>query len=194
MIIHMTVYARRLVLVGLYLPPPARVQLLYDIMQIVMGYCTQEIFLFGDFNLVPSQEMYRLSSGARISSDLLNWATTFALTDAWTHFHPRDREYTCHSASYRTLSQIDLVYVSTGALCWMREVKHLPRGISDHAPLSLAVSLDRSSGPRLWRLCLSRFWAMDDRIQEAMSEAICNFWLRNRESANALILWDTFMG
>lgn len=100
----MTVYAKQLVLVGLYLSPPARVQLLYDIMQVVMGYHTQEVFLFGDFNLVTSQELDRLHSGARISSDLQNWLTTFALTDVWWHFHPHDIEYTCHLASYRALS------------------------------------------------------------------------------------------
>lgn len=127
---------------------------------------------------------------ARPSLDLQNWANTFALTDAWRHFHPHDREYTCDSTSYRALSRIDLVYVSSGALRCTRERKHLPRGISDHAPLNLTISLARSPGLKLWRL--SRFWVLDERIQESILEAICNFWLLNGDSANATTLWDTF--
>lgn len=82
-IVHALIYAKQMILVGLYLPPPADAQLLYDIMQIVLGYNIPEVFVFGDFNLVPSQDLDRLHPVARPSSDLQNWANTFALTDAW---------------------------------------------------------------------------------------------------------------
>lgn len=56
---------------------------------------------------------------------------------------------------------------ATGALHWTREVR-LARGISDHAPLNLTIALAESSGLKLWYL--SRFWATDERIQEAMTD------------------------
>lgn len=52
---------------------------------------------------------------------------------------PHNREYTCNSTTYRTLSHIDLVYTSSDALCWTREAQHLPWAISNHAPLSLTI-------------------------------------------------------
>lgn len=141
----------------------ANVQTLYDIMQIVMSYDTSEIFLFGDFNLVPSRDLDRLCPVARPSC-LYQWADTFMLTDVWRHFHPHGREFTCHSTTYHTLTRIDLIYTSSGALRWTREARHLPRGISGHAPLCLNISLADSSGLWLWRL--SRFWALDDRTND----------------------------
>lgn len=189
-IVHAVMHSKQMVLVSLYIPLPANVQLLYDIMQIVMGFDMQEVFILGDFNMVPSQDMDRLNAGNRPSSELQNWADTLALTDIWRHFHPRDREYTCHSTSYRALSRKELAYASTEALGWTREAKHLPWGIWDHAPIYIIISLAKPPGLKLWRL--SRFWALDERIQESMMETICNFWVLNGESANAATLWDAF--
>lgn len=66
MILHALLYDKRLVLVGLYLPPSANVQVLNDIMQFLLRYDTSEVFLFGDFNVVLSPEMERLHSTAHL--------------------------------------------------------------------------------------------------------------------------------
>lgn len=91
---------------------------------------------------------------------------------------------------YITLSHIDLVYASSMELRWIREVQHLARGISDHAPLSLTISLSKPPSLQLWHL--SRYWALDTKIQDPLLEAICNYWIFNGESAIFTIMWDAF--
>lgn len=118
----------------------------------------QTFYIFGDFNMVPSSDLDRL------------------------HFSVR------HSATYRTLSRIDLVFNSVSALNWARDACRLSREISDHAPICLMVSLVETGGLRLWRL--SRYWALDAAIQEGMEESICNYWTLNQELASSGVRWD----
>lgn len=112
----------------------------------MVQFDTALVFLLGDFNMVPSVDIDRLHSSARDSPDLRQWADTYALTDVWRHMHPKLREYTCHSSSHKTLSRIDLVYASSFALQYVRDLTVFPRGISDHAPLYLLLTL--TSPPR----------------------------------------------
>lgn len=63
-LITSTVY----VLVGLYLPPPADVKLLYNIMQIVTSYGFTNVI--GHFNLVPCLALDRFHPSARWSPGL----------------------------------------------------------------------------------------------------------------------------
>lgn len=103
----------------------------------------------------------RLHSSARDPPDLRQWAETYALTVVWRHMHLNSREFTCHLATYKTLSRIDLVFASRTALKYVQGVSVLPRGISDHAPLCLSLALTIPPESRLWRR--SRFWANDER-------------------------------
>lgn len=99
---------------------------------------------------------------------------------------PQGREFTCHSTTCQTLSRIDLVYPPSSATHRTRQIRHLPREISDYAPVSLTISLAKPPGLQLWRL--SRFWALDERIQELLMEAFCNYWAMNGDSAK--VPWD----
>lgn len=59
-ILHVSIYNKKMVLVGLYLPPPASVSILNDIMNMVLWYDTPAILLLGDFNMVPCPDLDRL--------------------------------------------------------------------------------------------------------------------------------------
>lgn len=140
--------------------------------------------------MVPSVELDRLHGLARDTPDLGQWADTFALTDIWRHIYPQSKVFTCHSATHKTLSRIDLAYASGPALQFVQDLSVLPRGISDHAPLCLTLALTVPPGTRLWRL--SRFWANDERLQEPLMASICNFWMDNVGSVSPPVLWDSF--
>lgn len=98
-VLHVCIHDKRLVLIGVYLPPPARIQLLIDLMGVILAYDTPEFYIFGDFNMVSSHDLDKLHSTGRTTSDLPQWAEMYQLTDVWRHLHPHTREYTCHSAS-----------------------------------------------------------------------------------------------
>lgn len=116
------------VLVGLYLPPPADIALLYELKQHVISYDMQNVILMGDFNLAPCPTLDRLQPLSRQSPDLLQWATTFELVDAWCHCHPTDSEYTFHFATFQTFSCIDLVFLAKSLLQQISKVQILPKG------------------------------------------------------------------
>lgn len=111
-------------------------------MQTVVQFDTPLVFLLGDFNMVPSADLDRLSSSARDSSDLRQWADTFALTDVWRHMHPSLKEFTCHSSSHKTLSRIDLVYASGPVLQYVQEPDSAPKRYIRSHTLMVVPSLD----------------------------------------------------
>lgn len=191
-VVHADIASTTYVLVGLYLPPPTDMSLLYEIMQQLIYYDTHNVILIGDINLAPCPTLDRLRPLSRRSPDLLQWATTFELVDAWRHCHPADRMYTCHSAMFRTLSHIDLVFVTRSLLQRIAKVQILPRGISDHSPLMMTVLLGLPVGRRMWRQ--SGHWLVDSKVQEDMPEALCNYWLRNENIADPGVAWDAFKG
>lgn len=82
-LIGFTVY----VLVGLYLPRPVDITLLYSIMQTVSQYWETNVLLFRDFNLVLCSTLDRLHPAARWSPGLSQEASTFVLVDIWRHYN-----------------------------------------------------------------------------------------------------------
>lgn len=159
-------------------------------MQQITLYNVENVILLGDFNLVPSRELDRLHASGSPQYGLSQWAASFQMSDVWRHFHPSDREYTCLSTSYWTMSRIDLAFASSAMMRRVISAEILSRGISDHAPLSVTIRTSGEVGERVWRL--SGGWIADPEIQEAMPEALCNFWIDNTESVNPRILWDSF--
>lgn len=142
------------------------------------------VLLMGDFNLD------RLHASGPQQHSLSRWATAFHMTDVWRHFHPSDREYTCLDTSYRTMSRIDLVFASSTLLQRGLSTEILSRGISDHAPLSITIQTSQVEGVRVWRL--SRYWIADPEIQEVIPEALYNFLNNNADSAEPVVLRDSF--
>lgn len=126
--------------------------------------------------MVPSHELDRMHSTGRPSPDLPRWVETYGLTDVWRYYHPCTQEYTCHSATHKTLSRIDLVFASPAALPWVRDV-------SDHAPTCLT-----SWGVEIVALVQ----ILDTEIQEDMAESICSYWSIHRDSGGSGVWWDAF--
>lgn len=159
-------------------------------MQQTTIYNVENVLVIGDFNLVPSRELDRLHASGPPQYGLAHWAAAFHMTDVWRHFHPSDREYTCLSTSYRTMSRIDLAFASSAMVQRVLSVEILSRGISDHAPLAVTIRTSPVEGVRVWRP--SGSWIADPEIQEAMPAALCNFWLDNADSGDPGVLWDAF--
>lgn len=175
---------------GLYLPPPASIRVLNQIISKIAAFGTDNVVILGDFNLVPDPTMDRLTSGTGSPSELSSWAEASNLTDVWRWRHPSRRAYTCHSASHKTLSRIDLAYVGGSVLPMVRDIKILPRGISDHAPLALKLCVSNAPGENLWRL--SRFWLNDTRVSEPYRSEAIHYWRDLDQSVTMTTSWDAF--
>lgn len=82
-----------------------------------------------------------------------------------------------------------MIFASYSILKKTSDVDIMSRGISDHAPLFLKLSLG-PPGERLWRLL--RYWIEDEGIQEMVQEGICHYWLDNVDTTTPLVTWDAF--
>lgn len=91
----------------------------------------------------------------------------------WRWRHPQSHAYTCHSASHRSFSRIDLAYAGGAVLPRVTDIKILPRGISDHAPLLLSLNLSMALEDTLWRL--SRFWVSDAAVDGQFRGALLDY-------------------
>ena len=59
-LLHALISGIPIVLVGVYLPPPADLDVLHSIMQLVTMYNVGDVLIVGDFNLVMSRDLDRL--------------------------------------------------------------------------------------------------------------------------------------
>lgn len=71
------------------------------------------------------------------------------------------------------MSRIDMAFVSTVALLLVSEVSYLPRGISDHAPLTVSLLLLPRMGPTMWKL--NSHWLKDEVVQGECTKGIADY-------------------
>lgn len=150
--LHAQISEVPIVVAGIYLSPPADIDVLHVLMQQVILFNVENVLFVGDFNMAPSPDLDRLHTSGSRPLGLTHWASTFHMTDVWRHFHPSDREFTCLSTTYRTLSRIDLAFALSGLLRRVVSSEILSRGISDHAPVPVSLRLSEVVGVRVWRL------------------------------------------
>lgn len=189
-VIHALIHHVPWVIVGLYLPPPASLQVLNQITAKIAEFSTENVVLLGDFNLVPDAGIDRMTPSGTSRGGLADWADTYGLFDLWRWKFPQAREYTCHSSSHRTFSRIDLVYAGGPVLPKVRDVRILPRGVSDHAPLLLELDLSLDPSDKIWRL--SRYWVSDMEVEPRYREEMDSYWTINTDTASASSVWDAF--
>lgn len=137
MILHAVNANVPMVIVGLYIPPPASLLVLHKITKFIASCSTNNVILAGDFYMLPCPNLDRLTPGHGCGVPLSKWASTFDLTDVWRWKNTLLKAYTCQSASYTAKTRIDLVFATGPILTKVQEISHLPRDRSDHSPLLL---------------------------------------------------------
>lgn len=87
--------------------------------------------------------------------------------------NPDTRVYSCHSATFNTLSRINLCFVSRDLLPRIIEAQYLPRAVSDHSPLMINIDMERPRGYTMWRL--SPLWLKEECFERSTQTSIQNF-------------------
>lgn len=83
-----------------------------------------------------------------------------------------------------------MAFAQTETLPVVSAVSYLPRGVSDHAPLSVSLLLLPGSGPALWRL--NPYWLEDELVQGECRMSISNYWKYNFDKVDPSTEWDAF--
>lgn len=137
------------------------------------GKCVNAfIILSGDFNECPDEieDRYppraaRSSQGSDLISSL---CSELSLTDAWRFFNPGIQDFTWSNRSLTLKSRIYLFLVSSSALQFVNEVKHVYAPLSDHNLIILKLgSIDPQSGIRgYWKF--NNTLLSDDSFNESV--------------------------
>lgn len=135
-------------------------------------YVNAFIILAGDFNEYPDEieDRYppraaRSSQGSDLISSL---CSELSLTDAWRFFNPGIQDFTWSNRSLTLKSRIDLFLISSSALQFVNEVKHVYAPLSDHNLIILKLgSIDPQSGIRgYWKF--NNTLLSDDSFNESV--------------------------
>lgn len=126
-------------------PPPFKTEILLDLLKFVEDKADITIIAVGDFNAVLDSSLDRfppVSRPERVSEGRLGqFLGELGWCDLWRSHNPNIRQYSCYSGSYSTLSRIDMAMGNSEALQLTKKIEYLPRGISDHSPLTLTINL-----------------------------------------------------
>lgn len=74
--------------------------------------------------------------------------------DIWKVGNPKAQQYSCFSGTHSTLSRIDLVLGNKEALHVIKNISYMPRGLSDHSPVTFSVELRETRCLWEWKISL----------------------------------------
>lgn len=155
--IHAMLNGLELLLLAFYIPPPFQFNILTEGLAFMAQFPSVPALWMGDFNAILDTNLDRIASPPSTNhtpspmrfGKLMN---EFALVDTWRHTHPTDRAFSCFSASYNTMSRIDLILISQSLVPTLSGAGFSPRILSDHAPYWIEVKVSSPSFSYAWRL------------------------------------------
>lgn len=189
-IVHAIIRGKHYVLGGVYIPPPFQRNVLDIIMSKIALYPDIPVMLLGDFNATLSHTLDRLHPHQTHNKTLYQWAQACCLTEVWRWLHPDSKQFSCFSSTTNSLSRIDLAFANTAMLSQVSFADYLPRGISDHAPLSVTLTQDVVGPSKLWRL--NPLWLSVPQVESKCISAMEDYWQINTGTANPWSEWDAF--
>uniref|UniRef100_A0A803JHH5 Reverse transcriptase domain-containing protein n=1 Tax=Xenopus tropicalis TaxID=8364 RepID=A0A803JHH5_XENTR len=187
-VLHCRIANQLITLANVYSPPPADNDLLGKIYTAIASFPSAPICLLGDFNAVLAPHLDRLGQTGTQSTTLAKWADALSLTELWRLKHPQERQYSCHSPTYGSLSRIDLALASTGFAQLTVSAEYLPRAFSDHSPLLITLNLSTEARRADWRLC--PLWLSNEVVREPSQTEYTAYWELNQGSAPREELWE----
>lgn len=126
--------------------------------------------------------------GNRVPTALARYILELELVDLWRCKYPLKAQFSCHSLTHSTLSCIDLALGTDLSFAFNPTVQYMARGLSDHSPMQITLSLHSSKLPMHWKLNL--FWFPLFNNTDHMRSQIRGFLIENRHSTSSIVMWD----
>uniref|UniRef100_A0A803JSY9 Reverse transcriptase domain-containing protein n=1 Tax=Xenopus tropicalis TaxID=8364 RepID=A0A803JSY9_XENTR len=176
-------------IVNLYNPPPGSPDVLTTTISRIANLPPAPLYIMGDFNALLHPNLDKLNSVNHTPTALANRAINVNLTEIWRWKYPNTIQYSCHSATHKTLSRIDFAFASPDALALVEDITYLPRAFSDHSPLMLQLKIGQIPSSKMWRL--SPLWLANDMVKERNAGEYKEFWENNNGTASISVCWET---
>lgn len=122
-------------LLACYVPPPYSSEVVKEGLSFMAQYPTVPAVWMGDFNMTMNPYLVRpVQDGTRANeTQQTRLSRLMEEIDVWRYRNPKEREYTCHSTSYATMSRIGHILVSKALLPKLSGAGFAPRALSDHS-------------------------------------------------------------
>ncbi|KAJ1082607.1 hypothetical protein NDU88_002772 [Pleurodeles waltl] len=106
------------------------------------------------------------------------------LCDMWRFLHGQERGYSYYSAVHDTHSRLDM-------LQRIKMTEYRARGISDHAPLQMAVSVGPQPPGIEWHM---HTWQLQNtKVVEGLEQATHRYFAENTGSVQSpIVLWEAY--
>lgn len=156
-------------LANVYAPNIDDVNFFRHFFSMLPGLNSCPLIIGGDFNCWLDPVLDRSSSKpiseSKSASFIHNFISEYGLSELWRFLHPTEREYSYFSSVHHSYSRIDYFFIDKSMLQNVRSCAYQSIVISDHAPLTLDISLPHSRNTRRhWRLNTTTL-AYDDFVK-----------------------------
>lgn len=195
-ILRCSIMFRPLILISVYVPPPANLTIIKEVLLYYTSFPGIPTVLLGDFNMLlcPDLDRFRPAGEALRPSGTLTPLAQLMLdthmVDAWRHLHPSDSVFTCFSSTHMSLSKIDHMLVSNDLVPYVAAASYASRSVSDHSPGILDVEWGLRPTLKGWRL--NPFWLTLFPEEHDIFMAVPSYFEVNRDTADPLIVWDAY--
>lgn len=184
----------RLVLVNIYGPNFDDENFYKKMLSSIPNLDSYHLVMSGDYNLVMDSVWDRSSHSLLRPSKSVQTIQSFVeahkLVDPWRFKYPTKREYSFYSNVHKSFSRIDFFLVDPYLLSAITDCKYDPIVISDHAPVSIKVTLPTLRTKRTWQL--DPLLLADSDSVKFITEQIDFFLQVNRtDGISASTLWET---
>lgn len=153
------------------------------------------IFIGGDFNMVPDNQMDRLppKRSTSVNTKLKIFMDKFNVIDIWREIFPNTKSYTWSNKSCSRQSRIDYWLVSQCVKNFKATTSILPSPLTDHKAILLQSPLSSDnifSGPRASYWKLNSSLLTHDQVKIKISFLIKYYWLKAKKDNKYGLNWE----
>lgn len=152
------------------------------------------LILGGDFNVSPDPSLDTSANRSTHSHAFLrHFRKTLqghTLVDCWRALHASEKDFSYYSSVHKMNTRIDLLLVDQGSLDMLLDATIDQITISDHAPVTLTLSLSQAMAKtRSWKLMEN---LLDDlRVVTGVQETLSHYFAENANGeVSDGILWE----
>lgn len=175
-------------LVSVYSPNTNQNSFLRQLLKRVHSIQVGQLIICGDFKPVSDTSLDSTSS-RRKHSQKSSLTRDEGLYDVWRSIHGSEKDFTFFSTAFHVYSRIDMFLVDRATLFQATEAQIGTILWSDHAPISLTLTLHQHTQPtKLWRLKTNLL--NNPGYEEQVTSELNVFFTQNANSVtNAHSLW-----
>ena len=185
----------KVTLATIYVPNKQQDQFVKKILSELRDFIEGRLILGGDFN-IPLDPRIDTSSGTsavpcRVRRSILQKMHEMQVVDAWRTLHTKERDYTFFSNPHQVYSRIDMFLIPHYLISDVTEIIIGNITWSDHAPVSLCLSLSNLATQRkgCWRLNESLLQNPEVR-DDVSKEMIAYFQINDIPESDPGMIWE----